>query len=117
MTRVIDVIAGAPSARTPRGFAFTRRLGVLFRRWRTHALGTRQTIHLVQLHGIDLPTFHAAARRGKWLDFTPPAAGLSRRAPVKECSLISPARGAHSIPWSNFAPMLSGRRLEHFDGF
>ena len=46
---------------------------------RAHALATRQTNLLVKFHGIDLPTLPADARRQKWLDFTPPAAGLSRR--------------------------------------
>ena len=44
-----------------------------------HALGTCEANLLVKLHGIDLPTLPAAARREKWQDFTPPAARLSRR--------------------------------------
>ena len=58
-----------------------RNVEMLRRRPRAHALGTRQANLLVKLHGIDLPTLPAAARREKWQDFNPPAARQLRPYP------------------------------------
>ena len=46
-----------------------------------HAVGAVQTNFPVKFHGINPQALPADARRAKWPEFSPPAAGPSRRYP------------------------------------